>query len=464
MSKADALIDAAIARLARGDGEGSLRDLGIDRPQLVRDSGVSRGVIDYHFAQRGQGDALRGLADAVLERLLAEQLRLREEASGRYNQRAQFVADGAGRRTIAQALLDELARYGAVADADDDLTRARERAYYLAVALCDVRSSDSQRPIAEDGNHVPDHRFRRHVVEMHQRPRAALLQVYADFLATAGREPEPDIERLVLVMSAFLEGVVLRRRIAHGHGEETAHARAAERPLALGDDDLVDAALRIFIAMSRPVGGSRPDPDAILFARDGAAAQAASETVLHRDRAALYETILEAIGQLSAEDALSHCALHTSGVGRSRSEQGEALKRSLADFLDRGGRLRNIEKVNSVAELDATVTRLAAGRDAGHDQTFRVLVMDSPPGLSPLLIGDRMALLGRDVDGQIVDGVAFCDAAGREWCETHYDSLWHDDRAYTLASPNGLNDRGIGDARRQLEELERRRKFPATAG
>ena len=131
------------------------------------------------------------------------------------------------------------------------------------------------------------------------------------------------------------------------------------------------------------------------------------------------------------------------------------MKQAVSAFLGRGGKVRNLEKVSSVAELQQTVERLEAQIDSDRKMTFRVVVMDSPPSLSPLILGDRVAFLGREEDGLIVDAISFVDEVGRNWCATHYEILWHDEHAYTLATPNGLNQIGIGDALRRLGALER---------
>jgi hypothetical protein len=458
VEKGEHLVNAAIARLARGDGRGSPINLGIDRSEVIRDAKVGNGVIYTHFKRRGRGDAVRGLVDEVLERLLEEQLRLRRETTTTYHDRAELAAEGAGRRAIMKALLDDLSLYGAVADADD-LTRARERVYYLAVALCDASVSAGSQPISPEDEPSPDLRFRRHLMEMHIGHREALRDVYRGFLAAASRVPVHDVERIDLVLSTFLEGAVLVRRIAHGHASLTGGASdLSGEEITLNDDELVDAVLRIFIAMSQPAAGVDSETDAVLFGREGPpTATATAETVVYRDRGDMYATILETIDQLSSEETVSHCALHTSGTRQSRAVESEAFKKAVSGFLERGGQVRNLEKVGSLTELDRTVERLTSNLDSGHKMTFRALVMDSPPSLSPLILGDRVAFLGREDDGLIVDAIAFVDEVGRKWCETHYETQWHDEHAYTLATPNGLNLVGIDDAARRLEVLERQR-------
>ena len=172
------------------------------------------------------------------------------------------------------------------------MTRARERAYYLAVALCDVSVSKGSLPISAEDPGRPDIRFQRHLLEMHLGHREALRDVYRDFLAAANRVPVHDVERIDLVISTFLEGAVLIRRIAHGHGQLDGGDGEA---LALGDDELVDAVLRIFVAMSQPAAGVNSEPDAVLFGRERTSnAPASAETVVYRDRGDMYAAILDA--------------------------------------------------------------------------------------------------------------------------------------------------------------------------
>lgn len=455
VEKWEKLVDAAIARLARGDGSGALVDLGINRTEVIRDAQVGNGVIYTHFKSRGRGDPVRGLVDEVLTRILAEQIRLRRETTTNYRDRAELVAEGAGRRAIMKAILDDLSLYGAVAGGDD-MTRARERVYYLAVALCDVSVSTGSRPISADDATRADLRFRSHLLEMHLGHREALRDVYRVFLAAANRVPVHDVERIDLVISTFLEGAVLIRRIAHGHRDLTGRLNGeAGGTISLDDDELVDAVLRIFVAMSQPAAGVNSEPDAVLFGRERtSSAPANAEAVVYRNRGDMYASILESFEQLSSEETVSHCALHTS-PRRSRTAEGEAMRLAISGFLERGGQVRNLEKVSSVAELEQTVARLEAELDSDRKMTFRVVVMDSPPSLSPLILGDHVAFLGREEDGLIVDAVSFVDEVGRNWCATHYETLWLDEHAYTLATPNGLNEVGIGDALRRLEALER---------
>jgi hypothetical protein len=450
---AERLVQAAITRLSRGDGKGGLRDLGVDRTEVIRDARVGNGVIYNHF-DRGQG-VVRGLVDEVMAQLLREQQRLAENATAFCRSQAEALADGAGRPTIARAILEQQKLYGAVPDADD-LTRARERAYYLAVALCDTATNDSDEPISAENDRVRDDvRFRRHLLEGRSGHRSPLIDVYQSLLASTNREPIHDLERLELVIRTLFEGAMLLQRVATGHGRPTRND-PANQAKALQDDALVDATLRVFIAMSRPANGVGSDPDLVLFSDERATTpHSTCEPVLYRDREGMLAAVIEAIDQLSSAETLTLCALHRSEVGRSRSDDRQAVKPAVMRFLvDRGGQVRTLEKISSVDELEEKVETLRVLVDAKFRITARVLVMDSPPGLSPLLVGDRVAFLGREVDGLIVDAVAFFDDLGRRWCEAHCDTLWRDDRGYTLATPNGFNRSGIDNARRKLKALD----------
>lgn len=446
-----------MTRLARGDGKGALRNLGISRSELLQDARSGVGSIYQNFRARGQGDAVRGVVDELMERLLREQLRLGDDAARRYVEQAEVLADGAGRATLARAILEEERHYGAVADADD-LSRARERAYYLAVALSDASTDNARGAIGPgDDTLVPDRRFRRHVMEIHTRHRQRILDVYGRLLATTNREPVHDVERIELVIRTLLEGAMLLRRVVAGH-RSLADQPPEDRALGLQGEALVDAVLNVFVAMSHPAGIPKPDPGVVLFGRGRARTpNGTSEVMVYRDRRFMYRTIQETIAQLSNEETLSHCALHTSHASAPRTQEGAAFRATVDRFVFGGGHLRNLEQIRSLAELDATVDRLRDDVAAGRRVTWRVMLMDSPPAMSPFLIGDRVALLGREEDGLIIDGVAFADEAGRRWCKNHFDALWRDDRGYTLATPRGLEDRGISDARLRLEAIERRR-------
>lgn len=454
MSKAERLIEASISRLARGNGRGALRDLGIDRTEVIRDAGVGTGVIYNHFGGRGRSNVVRGLADAVMDRLLQEQRRVAEDAAALYRTQAEALADGAGPSTIAKAILAQERQYGAVPDADD-LTRARERAYYLAVALCDAATDGLQLPISPETDKLhADRRFRRHLVEARSGHRSALIEVCRGLLRGAKREPVHDVERLELVIRTLFEGAMLLQRVAAGHGRLAA-PDSAMGEMALEGDALVDAILRVFVALSKPVGagGSESDPESALFGRKRTSMpREGHEVAFYPDRPAMHAAVLEAIDQLSSQETLALCALHRSEVGRSRPDDGQVVKPAVMRFLaDRGGQVRTLEKISSLPELDEKVDALSGQLAARYRITSRVLVMDSPPGLSPLLVGNRAAFLGREADGLMVDAVGFFADLGRRWCKALFDTLWHDERTYTLATPNGLNHRGIANVRRELE-------------
>jgi hypothetical protein len=446
VSKAEELVEAAIARLARGDGKGALRDLGVRATEVRRDAGVSSGVLYNHF-DGSVGGPVKGLVNEVMNRLLHEQHRLAEAAMGYYATQAASFADGAGRDTLKAAILAREKDFSAVADADD-VTRARERAYYLAVALADAGTGDKER-ISPDDNVRGDPRFRRHAIEAHTTHRSTLMAVYETVLAKAGRRPAHDIDRLELVLRALFEGAMLLQRVAAGYGRLTAGVHS-EQALALRGEALVDAMMRVFVAMSEPVNGPKPDPDAVLFGSPRrSTANADCDAVFYRERQAMLQAISEAIDQLSSEETLTFCALHGS-----RSER-QAVQAAVLRFLEeRGGHVRTLEKISTADQLEEKLVNLSDQLAAKHQITSRVLVMKSPPAMSLLLVGKQAAFLGREVDGLIVDAVAFVDDLGRSWCEAQADTLWYDESACTLVTPKGRNGRGIAKARRQLEALQ----------
>ena len=198
VSGADRLVNAAIARLARGDGKGGLRDLGIDRSEVIRDARVGTGVIYNHF-DRGNG-VVRGLADEVLARLMQDQKRLEERgAAGFHRYRADASGGGGvGRALFAQAIGDLEQQHGALPDADE-LAKARERTYYLSAALCDAATNDSQAPISPEQDEIrTDVRFRRHLAEAQVSRRRVIVEICQVLLAESGREPILGAERLEL--------------------------------------------------------------------------------------------------------------------------------------------------------------------------------------------------------------------------------------------------------------------------
>jgi hypothetical protein len=465
ISQINKLLEATIARLARGDGQGKLVDLGIQGTEAVKDGGVSKGVLyNDEVKARGNGSAVQGLVHEVMDHLLKEHLRLRSVALESYSTQAQSIADGAGRDTIASALLRELKLYGTVPPESDALTRARERVYYLAIALCDGSRSLTDDPILEDPkNPVPDLRFRQHLLEIHGHHHAAFVEVYREFLVVAEREPVRSPEHVARVVGTFIEGALVFRRIATCHENVSPAGGRDPADLMLGDDELVDAILRIFMAMSHPIGAEAPDPEVILFRRSGQSpSRSAPEATLHLETKGLLDSLVGLIDGLDEGEELAHSSLHSSAAVRAPQEM-EAFGAAIERFCARGGCLRNIEKIGSIAELDATVVRLEEQCDAGQDIRYRALLLDVPPSHSPLLVGDRASFLTRQEDGAIVDAVAFADQPGQRWCRAHYEALWADERGFTLATPSGLNHHRITEARLQLKGLERQPEVGAEA-
>lgn len=465
MSQEERLLGAAITRLSRGDGKGKLTDLGIQGAQLVRDAGVSKGVFyQSEFRKRGDGDTVAGLVDAVLKRILTEQEGVRETAVENYSAQAGTIAEGAGRGTIATALLKELRRYGAIPTGSTNLDRARERVYYLAIALCDSAVSKDDNPI-DSSEAAPDLRFRQHLLDVHAANREALIDVYQEFLRVARREPVGSAERIERVIGSFIEGTLIFRRIGSSHPEVgVAGNKASPAALMLDDDDLVDTVLRLFMAMSYPTGGEPPDPDTVLFRRGDLPPRASPEATLLIDPDALYTELIELINELGSDCELAHCSLYTTGISRTQPRQAEKMNEAITRFAARGGCLRNMEKIGSVAELEATVARLRDQIAAKQEVHYRALLLDAPPGLAPLLVGERASFLVRQEGGRLLDAMGFVDDVGRNWCKSHYEALWADERGVTLASPDGINGHRVADARMRLEALERHREMKGDDG
>jgi hypothetical protein len=344
VSKADQLIEAAIARLARGDGRGALLNLGIDRTQVIRDAEVGTGVLYNHFGDHGQSNSIRGLVDEVMRRLLLEQRRLAADVATLYHSQAEALTDGAGRPPIAKAIRAEEMIYGMGREADA-LARARQRAYYLAVALADADTSDLQLPISQDDHVRPDVRFRQYAIESRSGQQAATLDIYRSLLAATGREPVTSLKQLVLVIRALFEGAMLLKRVAAGRGRRT--AQTDDDLAALDGDLLVDAILRVFIAMSEPATSPPSDPDSVLFGRErDPVPRATCDAVCYRDRAAMLEAVLGEIDALSGDDTLSLCALHRSEISRLRADDGQLMRPVVVRFVSRGGDLRTLEKIS----------------------------------------------------------------------------------------------------------------------
>ena len=149
----------------------------------------------------------------------------RANADG-YLQAADTIRRGGGPEAITAAVAGDLRDYVPSGIPDVD---ARERTYYLAVAM-----ADDNRGVA---------RQLREFLEAHK----AIHQVaYQAFLALFNRRPATSVtfDGLYYAVSGYLEGVQLYKRYG----------------LAVSDDRITDSMIRIFWAHTRPLTGPEHHP------------------------------------------------------------------------------------------------------------------------------------------------------------------------------------------------------------
>lgn len=420
----EGILRAALAVL--GDGPPGLAGLGLTQEAIAEKVPWSPKTVSWHFGKGARRPLQQALAEFVRRQIIDEAARNAED----YAKAAQFMRDGArvnGREMLRQVLLDDLADY----QADDTAgTRGRERLYYLMLALCDLAPRDTGVNYARV--------LRATTVET----QAGYAPVYDEFCSAAHREYVVDRDRTQRAINAYLEGVVAHRRFG----------------MAPSDDEIVDTVLRLFYATTKPVGGADISIDSDLFgsAPPQDATSIGAQVTVHRVRQELYTEIAVALESLTLDETLLHCALH-SAIREDEAPRDPLTRRlwtAQQDHVNRGGRLRRIARFDDVNELDTYVEWLQqqlTDRPGARVET-RVLVMDAPPALSPMVAGERLGALGREdrTIGGITDGVCFTDPHGVAFCAAVFNSIWTDARSYSIASPSGIDRAGVRNLRRSL--------------
>lgn len=123
-----------------------------------------------------------------------------------------------------------------------------------------------------------------------------------------------------------------------------------------------------------------------------------------------------------------------------------------------GGRVRRVTSFVSETELDEELARQAQLRGSGVPKLryeLSAYPYETPPVLSPLVVGNRYAFLGLE-DSQFAGffrSMKLDTPSAVAFCKEHFDMLWDNDDAVMLTNAVGVVDAGVAELRRRLTKL-----------
>lgn len=331
--------------------------------------------------------------------------------------------------------------------------KGRERLYWLGVALADRSSASGEIDL------------QRLLQETHDRVEGIYADVYRGMAALSDRTPIDEdrnagFRRVQLAVSALLDGYVLRRRL----GQE------------IPQDDIVDAVIRLFFILTRPIGESAVDVDAELQAgadrrlgRDPGPSQPrlqVAESV--EDAYALAIETLEEAHRFTSPSIIRRASFHGRSPTSIQSQSYEAkrLETVTEEMLADRWQLRRLIAIHDYDHLQAekqAAKQLAKegarrkGEERGSPAAVEVrgLVAHPMPQFVPLIVGERVALLGLDDRFHNVTGkaIALDDHAATAVCIAQFDELWNDRRrTRPIIGPDGPDEEGIMKLHSDLAE------------
>lgn len=231
---AERFVTAAMELLSEGAG---LEKLGLTREAICARSGDLPGTFDYHFGPRS-GRSLRvELARRVHESLLAELVANVELYATGYDAVDVDQRRGALREATAAALRRDLADFDPARAGPEG--RARERLYYVMVALCDL---------AEECTGVD---YFAVLSDAHAASMDIYRVIYERMAERTGREFVDGVGRTQRAVDVYLEGVCALQRFGRAPSHE----------------EIVDTVLRLFLITTKRRGGHDIDVDGELLAQ-----------------------------------------------------------------------------------------------------------------------------------------------------------------------------------------------------
>ncbi len=419
-------VDAALSLLTDSGAEELLKFLNARRvaDALEGDSETNiRSVLD---PKGGKSMSRAYLARLMLRRAL-EQLRIETRAnSDGYLQAAESVAHGGGAEGVSAAVLADLRDF-LVYDGDDE-KRARERMYYLALTLADTEQE-----------------IREELALGYRDFRETYAPAYKAFLEATHRRVASDTTETALrqALGALLEGFTAHQRIGVGIPEEV----------------VVDAVIRLFLAYTVGPGEATRTVEEQALGRPTPVkgSRGPLDGFVHHTSESLYEAMVKAIELLENPEAtIGICSLHGHRGRRygARSEHAERLRTAIEGHVRDGGALNRIATYLNPDRLDQDLAELREMSERFPEARIesRALVIDAPPVLAPLLVGDKVGFLARDdhrrdgVDG----GIELRGQHGLQMCDLAFRDLWQDRRAEWIWTEAGPYTEGIENTRELL--------------
>jgi AcrR family transcriptional regulator len=430
-ARQEEVVKAALEVL--GEGPRRLAEkLGLTEAAVAERLGISPGTVNYHFGRREGGTLTPNLVEAVREQMGAEVRRNVDD----YRKAAHDLRAGArvaGRALVRRVLLEDLADFRV--DGKTTLSdRGRERLYYLMVALCDLEVNRTKVDYAAELN------------DSMSLSQELYAQVYEDFCEVSNREFITERERTQRAINAYLEGVEVHRRFG----------------AAPDDDEIVDTVLRLFYITTKPSAGADLDIDGDLFGLPSVpeTRSVGAHSTFHATREALYAEVSLAMEALTEDEVLMHCAMHRP-LHEDRPP-ADRLPRRLYEaqrsHIARGGPVRRVVRYWRIQDLDADLSWIAelGQRESRALVETRALIAESPPVMATMVVGERLGAIARDdpLTARLIQGVTFTDAPGVRFCEGTFNAIANDPHSYLIAGPNGIQERGVQDARRRLLEYQ----------
>jgi hypothetical protein len=139
------------------------------------------------------------------------------------------------------------------------------------------------------------------------------------------------------------------------------------------------------------------------------------------------------------------------------------LMEAVYDRLDEGWTVRRLLNISSLERLDWELAHQPAGKPRLE---LRVLVGDPPPLLTPLVIGNRHAVIARpDPQGAgVSDAVLLKGAAAVRLATDSFDALWDHPGLIKLRSQQGIDPDAVTRLRKILSPGPSENGSPADVG
>jgi hypothetical protein len=140
-----------------------------------------------------------------------------------------------------------------------------------------------------------------------------------------------------------------------------------------------------------------------------------------------------------------------------------ALHEALESHVRDGGHVRRIVALTNLAQLEIECERQSRLREQCDPAFYelRAYVLDMTPGLAPLVIEGRCALLGMSDPAAVgvLKACVFRSTPGIDFCAKAFEGFWNDSRAWWLTTMGrGISQTELEPVRQEVRRLVRRRQ------